>query len=267
MPFQGRLPVALREAGVAVKLEPGWETMGNPHFDPKGVVCHHTAIDSDSASLRICLQGRSDLSGPLANVVLDRRGVAHVIAAGRANHAGKGGWQGLTGNSEVFGIEAVHSGDRLVEWPVVQVEAMERICAGMARLAGFGPEMVCSHAEWAPLRKIDPVRINMIAFRQRVAVRLDGLTQAVVPQPERKVVPMYDPPLGPIAAVAQDENGRVLCAVAPDGSVYAWGVPYSGGPAGKNYFAGRRAARIDIAADGGGYIVTATTGEKYGPTF
>jgi N-acetylmuramoyl-L-alanine amidase len=265
MPFMAGLPKALRDADVAVVLEPGWETRGNPHFEPLGVVCHHTGPGSNEALVRLCINGRSDLAGPLANVVLTTDGVAHVIAAGRANHAGTGGWQGLEGNSQVFGIEAVHPGDRLTPWPVVQVEAYEKICAGMARYRGFGAEYACGHKEWAPTRKIDPIRIEMAAFRARVAARLTGAMGA--PQPSTKVRPMYDPPLGPIAGVAQDDQGRVLCAVAPDGSVYAWGVPYSGGPAGKDYFAGRRAAGISLAADGKGYIVTATSAETYGPSF
>lgn len=263
MPFQSGLPAALRKAGVAVKLESGWETRGNPHFNPVGVVAHHTAIASNSASLRICIQGRPDLPGPLANIVLATDGVAHVIAAGRANHAGIGGWQGISGNSQVFGIEAVHSGDRLTPWPPVQVEAYEKVCAGLCALMGVGAENVCGHKEWAPNRKIDPARISMPEFRARVAARM----LPIVPEPPRSVDPMYDPPLGPIAGVMQDEAGRVLAAVAPDGSVYAWGIPYQGGPAGKDYFVGRRAARIDPAADGKGYIVTATSGEKYGPSF
>ena len=264
VPFQIDLPTALRKAGVAVKLHDDWERRGHPGFDPRGVVCHHTAIDSDNASLRICTSGRSDLPGPLANVVLGKDGVAHVIAAGRANHAGKGGWQGLYANSQVWGIEAVHIGDRLREWPLVQVEAYEKVCAGMAQLSGFDPEMICGHKEWAPLRKIDPARIDMPAFRIRVAARLAG----VIVDPARKVAPMYDPPLGPIAGVLQDEDGRVLAAVAPNGDVYCWGIPYLGGPSGKEYFVGRRAAQI-VPAPGEmeGYVVVATSGERYGPSF
>lgn len=263
MPFQNKLPAALRDADVAVVLDPGWETRGNPSFDPRGVVCHHTGPGS-TAGLRVLVRaGRPDLNGPLCNVFLAKDGVAYVIAAGRANHAGAGGWQGLSNNSQVWGIEAEHPGDRLTEWPPVQVEAYERICAAMARLSGFGPEMCCAHFEWAPLRKVDPARFDMRAFRARVANRL----HAAVPQPTVKVAPLYDPPLGPIAAVLQDPaNGAVLAAVAPDGSVYAWGIPYRGHPAGKDYWQGRRAAKLE-PNPGGGYIVVATSGERYGPDF
>lgn len=76
---------------------------------------------------------------------------------------------------------------------------------------------------------------------------------------------MYDPPLGPIAAVWQDEQGRVLAAVSPKGEVFAWGVQYRGGPNGQPYWGNRVAADIGARDDGvvDGYMVTATTGERY----
>lgn len=248
---------------VAVVEEPGWETRGSPTFNPEGVVCHHTGPGSNEALVRLCIRGRSDLPGPLANVVLTTDGVAHVIAAGRANHAGRGGWQGLAENISVFGIEAVHPGDA-TPWPPVQMAAYERICAGMLRLTPkCNPELVCAHFEWAPLRKIDPIRFHMGPFRLRVRSHLergDGPT----PEPGRVVQPMYDPPLGPLAGVWQDDQNRVLAGVAPDGSVYAWGVPYVGGASGKDYFAGRRAAQIGPRDDGqDGYQIVSTSGEVY----
>jgi hypothetical protein len=45
-------------------------------------------------SLRLLIKRRSDCPGPLCNVGLARSGAVYVIAAGRANHAGKGGWRG-----------------------------------------------------------------------------------------------------------------------------------------------------------------------------
>jgi hypothetical protein len=86
-----------------------------------------------------------------------------------------------------------------------------------------------------------------------------------------KVKPMYDPPLGPIAAVWKDTSGRVIAAVSPDGAVYAWGCPYKGGMNGDPDFIGRRAAQIRAWKEGdprvankpGTYTIVATSSEKY----
>jgi len=115
---------ALRAEGVTVVEEPGWRDRGNPTFSPKGVICHHTAgpARGDAPSLGTCINGRPGLPGPLCQIVLARSGTAHVIASGRANHAGAGGWRGLTGNTSVFGIEAENTG--LGEpWPVPMTTA------------------------------------------------------------------------------------------------------------------------------------------------
>jgi len=62
-------------------------------------------------SLGLLTSGRPDLSGPLSQLGLGRDGTFFVIAAGRANHAGAGDWQGnTTGNSSFIGIEAENTG-------------------------------------------------------------------------------------------------------------------------------------------------------------
>ncbi len=166
------LPDKLREYGVTVDLTPGWETRGSDLFDPHGVVCHHTAsVSTAETDLRIITNGRPDLPGPLSQVLLTRDGVAHVIASGKANHAGEGSWQGLSGNASVFGIEAANSG--LGEpWPAVQIDAYHRVVAGMLDGIGADASWCCAHREWTP-RKIDPAGIDMPPFRQSVQDLLD----------------------------------------------------------------------------------------------
>jgi glycoside hydrolase-like protein len=91
---------------------------------------------------------------------------------------------------------------------------------------------------------------------------------APLPPKPMKVKPMYDPPLGPIAAVWRDKDGKVLAAVSPFGDVYAWGVPFRPWPTKSKDFAGRQAAQIGpVPGDKTGkrYMVTATTGETYAP--
>lgn len=173
MPRQLWIADAARAAGLTVVEVDGWRERGSSTFNPRGLVCHHTAgpaAGGDAPSLRTVRDGRSDLPGPLSQFVLGRSGTVYVVAAGRANHAGAGGWKGLSGNTSVFGIEAENNGSQ--PWPAVQLDAYRRLAAALARGARFGAEFVCGHKEWAPRRKPDPHSIDMAAFRARVAALL-----------------------------------------------------------------------------------------------
>lgn len=167
--------------GVGVHYSPGWTNRGRPsNFYPAGVVCHHTATPSttpgDYPSLRLIIEGRSDLNGPLAQFGLGRSGDVYVIAAGTANHAGAGQRLHLRGNHRVWGIEAENDGVG-EPWTDRQLYTYPRLCAALARVTGFGPELVCAHREWNPAKKIDPTGIDMPAFRRTVGellVTVDG---------------------------------------------------------------------------------------------
>jgi hypothetical protein len=174
MGFQKGLAAALAARGLTVEVVPGWQTRGSSSFAPRGAVCHWTAgaAHGDRPSLGVVTNGRAGLPGPLANVFLARSGVAIVVAAGRANHAGGGGWRGLVGNSSVFGTEAESTGGG--DWTAAQRWAYPRINAAYCDLGGFGPDMVCGHNEWAPTRKIDIRDWDMPAMRAQVAAVLSG---------------------------------------------------------------------------------------------
>lgn len=170
----GILP-ALKDWGLVVVEVPGWQTRGSSTFDPKGHVLHHDVIpdqpgDSDHIP-DIIIAGRSDLPGPLANFWLERDGDVHLCAAGRANHAGEGSWNGLDSNSEVWGTEMNNRGTPDDHWPEVQLDAMARLAACTAEFSGFSVANVCGHKEWAPTRKIDPHTISMAAFRRQVELQ------------------------------------------------------------------------------------------------
>lgn len=187
MSYQLGIPAALRRYGLTVETVAGWETRGSSTFNPRGVVCHWTAgpKTGDRPSLRIVIHGRTDLPGPLCNVFLTRAGVAVVVAAGRANHAGTGGWNGLTGNSSVFGIEAEASGN---EWTEAQRSAYPRVVAALVDLAGGNVDNVCGHYEWATPagRKVDISGYTMELMRAQVAeLQLGG----------KPVVPDVPPPV------------------------------------------------------------------------
>lgn len=154
-----------REYKLPVVEYPGWQLRGSESFNPDVVVCHHTAgaASGDFPSLMTLVNGRSDLPGPLCNVGLSRSGVVRVIAAGRANHAGRGGWRGRVGNSSAIGIEAESTGRG--DWTRAQREAYPILAAALIDGMHSDVSMICGHKEWAPGRKIDPVGIDMNELR------------------------------------------------------------------------------------------------------
>jgi hypothetical protein len=172
------LPEVLRNAGLAVVEQPGWRTRG--HGDVgiiKGVMCHHTAGPKHGImpSLQMVTDGRSDLSGPLAQLGLGRDGTFFVVAAGLAYHAGAGSWRAITtGNASFIGIEAENTGfpagPDADPWPEVQLDAYRRGVAALLKKIGAGASMCCGHKEYAlPAgRKIDP-HFDMVEFRRQVA--------------------------------------------------------------------------------------------------
>lgn len=95
-----------RAAGLEVIEIEGWKNRGRPastgHFDPRGPeTVHHTGSTSSRLvprpSLNTLIVGRSDLPGPLSQKATDYHGVVILIAAGRANHAGRVGKRGVPG--------------------------------------------------------------------------------------------------------------------------------------------------------------------------
>jgi hypothetical protein len=177
------LPEVLEDAGLKVAEQPGWRTRGRGDVGTiRGVICHHTAgpLTGNMPSLDLVTNGRADLGGPLAQLCLGRDGTYFVVAAGRANHAGAGNWQGIaTGNSSFIGIEAENtgltSGPKAEPWPEVQMDAYRRGVAAILKKIGADPIMCCGHREYAlPAgRKPDPT-FDMPAFRAAVGAIMGG---------------------------------------------------------------------------------------------
>lgn len=190
----------LRQAGLTVVEVLGWRTrsyQGRP-FAPRGIVCHHTASNRNSGpfpSTNILVNGRPDLPGPLSQLGLGRDGTFHVIAAGYCNHAGKGGWKGLSGNGSVLGIEAENDGIG-EPWPQIQLDAYTAGVAAICAHKDWDVGMVCGHKEWTP-QKIDPAGIDMDWFRSQVAARM---------QPEDDMTPEQAKQLAEIHATVKDSN-------------------------------------------------------------
>jgi hypothetical protein len=171
------LAKVLRDAGLRVVEVPGWKTRGSSTFAPKAVMIHHTATGQNWSTEKLTnllVKGRPDLRGPLCNLQLDRDGTFRVVAAGRANHAGRGSWPGLTaGNTQTIGIEAANDG-RGEPWPLAQREAMAVGSAALLRHLRASEGMLLGHKEWAPKRKIDPRGIDMGLLRGAVRELLAG---------------------------------------------------------------------------------------------
>ncbi len=169
------LAQVLRQAGLVVIEEPGWQTRGHGDMgDVRGVLLHHTAgpLHGDAPSLPIVIHGLPDLEGPLSQLFLSRTGAWHVVAAGKAWHAGV--WHGLVdGNSHLVGVEAENTGLPNDPWPAAQMDSYERGVAAILRHVKAGAEWAAGHKEYAtpPGRKSDP-SFDMAAFREKIRARL-----------------------------------------------------------------------------------------------
>lgn len=226
MPRQTRLPEALKRFGLKPKLVTGWETRGSASFNPKGSVGHHTAgpKTGDRPSLNICVNGRPGLNGPLCNTFLPRgltvsEQVIYVVAAGRANHAGLGGFRDLVGNSSVFGTEAEDDGrDGL--WTPWQMWAFPRVMAAQLWLAGRDQTWYCSHRTWAPSRKIDPEGITDLWMKTQITKAFanpSGKTTVKKPPVVKPASPPKAPVEVPVAKIFEEriELGPFASRVLP----------------------------------------------------
>lgn len=177
------LPDVLKDAGLKVGLVAGWDTRGSADFDgttPEGIMYHHTASLPSwgtHPALGICTNGRSDLPGPLCNILTPRTGDAfdvYVVASGRANHAGYGGPLGTvpvnSGNKYYLGDEVENAGTGAEAWSAELKDRLVVIHGAILRHLGWPVTKgtLPGHKEWAPSRKIDPHPITMTDHRGAV---------------------------------------------------------------------------------------------------
>lgn len=161
--FLTNLADVARSAGLAVHEVPGWKTRSTATTGMstiKAIMLHHTAgpRTGNYPSLGTVRDGRPDVPGPLAQLGLARDGSVYVIAAGRANHSGKGSGFGLPTNDAaryVIGIEAESTGVG-GDWTAAQLDAYPRLVAALCQAYDVPVNRVIGHKEWAPKRKIDP---------------------------------------------------------------------------------------------------------------
>lgn len=215
MAFATWLLDTLRGEGLHVVEMDGWRTRQTRNgFEPRGVVCHHTATSSTvvDANVRNLLRdGRSDLPGPLCQMGLERDGTFVLIAAGRGNH---NGYDPNWGN-DAFGIEAYNDGVG-EPWPPAQLDAYRRGVAAICRRQGWGTDRVKAHRE-TTVGKSDPKGIDIDLFRSDV--------QALIQSPGD------DPDMTPAEFVDLMKNDPTLDGIFKDKVRQAL-TPASGLPAG-----------------------------------
>ncbi|HEX6684546.1 MAG TPA: N-acetylmuramoyl-L-alanine amidase, partial [Candidatus Limnocylindrales bacterium] len=172
----------LRAAGVPVVEVGGWQTrMRSGSFEPFGVLWHHTAATSSASNpapaLNVCVNGRSDLAGPLCHALVDYNGVFHVISAGRANHAGESGGSGPIpagdGNAMLIGWEIDYNGVSQAMTAAQYNNSVKATAAVLKRL-GRDASYARGHRETSVTGKIDPSFIDLNAMRSDVANAMRG---------------------------------------------------------------------------------------------
>ncbi len=141
-------------------------------FGPvNGVVIHHTVSNN---SLAFCYNGSASLPGPLCHTHLAKSGVASMLSAGRANHAGTfaqnahdavvnessvhpypDSAEPVDGNDHYYGIEIENWGNGTDVYPWVQYVAAVRWATAICRFHGWSHNSVIGHKE-GTRRKVDP---------------------------------------------------------------------------------------------------------------
>lgn len=166
-----------RAAGLVVIELGGWQGRANEPgpFTPVGIILHH-----DGMGLGWNSNPNDDLNVPKnmakpgsygSQLWVQDTGAVAIISAGRMPHAGRGsGYKKILanqGNRLAWGIETDHTYGNL--WPQVQLDSIDTVCRVLIRIDNLDPVTCCGHKEYAPGRKADPERLDLNAWRTRIA--------------------------------------------------------------------------------------------------
>lgn len=239
----------LRAAGVPVIEEGDWQSRGRPGpFEPRGLMLHHDASPSGetSSGADLMIEGREGLEGPLCQLWLDYDGGWHIIAAGRANHAGTGQWHQIPtddGNTYTIGIETDHTTNE--QWTSGQRQRGLRGLLALADWLGIRDnadelaDWLCAHKEYTS-RKIDPDPLDMGDLR---ALILDPPTQEApvrTAQKKTSTPKILEPDEWKTLQFTDDEqdpNGGQWCLAQGPGAWFeAVAEIYAEGPAGAEFY-------------------------------
>lgn len=236
--WQKWLADALRAEGCKVQEYDGWKSRGRPSstgsFDPTALLLHHTGTKTSDTNpcptLSTCVHGRSDLPGPLCQVLIGYDGTCHVIAAGRANHAGECNGNGPTsqgdGNAQMIGFELDYSGSQAVS--DAQADATARASTAVLRHLVRDASYCRGHKETSTTGKWDPGRhgssdpaYDMSEVRQRIAERLED----DMPYSEEKIKDLVRQAVQ--AELGDENNGQLSDRIAQ--KVWDLQLAYHGG--------------------------------------
>lgn len=194
--------------GVEIVEVGGWQGNGNELIAPDVALRHWTAGSPYGVfpSYRVLLEGRSGLPGPLCNLGQSREDPntldkIYVMAGGKANHAGEGGWNGVTGNYYSLGLEIEWSGPN-ESFSDKRVLVSELAMIILMRFCGNNPDDACEHREWTP-RKIDT---NLDGNVLRQVIRQGYPSVIPAPPPTPNPPPLEDEM--PAPSVVIDSTGK-----------------------------------------------------------
>lgn len=199
-----QLLAALKTEGCTVSEVRSWRTHNRNSrgaWGPvNGIIVHHTATGPGVNVVDLIYNGDADLPGPLATGCITKDGVVHLVANGRANHAGggdpnvlaavldesygdrppaphqhQGSVGAVDGNRHFYGWECENRGDGADPWPRVQYVAIVKSTAAVIRAHrakgdewGLEGKSAIGHLEWSDW-KPDPRGFDMKDFRQDLA--------------------------------------------------------------------------------------------------
>jgi hypothetical protein len=204
----------LRTEGVTVVEVGDWghhnRNSKGPWGPVHGVMIHHTVTRGTATTVKIVRDGYSSLPGPLCHGMIAKDGKVHLVGYGRANHAGLGDPDVLAaviaektppadnqatvdGNRHFYGFECENLGDGRDPWPEVQIEAIVRVIAALARKHGWSARSAIRHLDWQP-GKIDPrgPGMNWTDILARVGKRLAGASTPTTPTLPKPQTPTVD---------------------------------------------------------------------------
>jgi hypothetical protein len=173
----------LRAWGLTVHETVGWRTRHYPGaYEPVGVLVHHTGTARSGQSvptLRTVTRGRSDLPGPLYAALIGWDAEIRIVAAGRCNHAGRGGPLGgiTSGNQGLVGVALEGPGGFTAE----MVHTAHIATAAILARLGQEPARCWGHKEWDPGRKPDPGGVDMDDFRWAVQTETNNHQETGMP--------------------------------------------------------------------------------------
>lgn len=242
---------ALVSEGIRVVEMDDWrnrERAGD--FQPIGVMFHHTATprsaQGDAPSLRICMEGRRDLPGPITNGLVGRSGSLYLISDGRCNDSGMGSSvvlgevrqnkapsgdaharglsQDTNGNPYFFDWEVEHPGDS-TPYEAAQIETVHRIGTALCKWKAWHQNRCIHHREWSAA-KID------MSWRGDVRGEVGRRLAASAP-PAAPASAGDDVPSNSVVDIELVPGGGKWIAAA-DGGVFAIeGAPFHGGMGGR----------------------------------